>query len=122
MAIMQDAELRIVQYVAPLISEKDPKKAIQKYIELPFIIQEEEYDYWRLQFKLKWNKEYFNPEKMKPVTDKLTDCFQELGYENPAEEASLLNCIIDAISINILRKGIESQQALPSLLLKKYKL
>ena len=119
-ALMEDAEARIGKLLAPVIFESDPKKAIRKIILLPFSIDQAEYDFWRLQFILKWQKEYNNPQKMKPLVDKLSWAFSELKYEEPEEEAKLLNMLIDTISSGILRDGLESQLPLKSFLLKKY--
>lgn len=119
-AIMEDVESRIAQLLAPIIFEKDPKKVIRKIIILPFSIDRSEYDYWKLQFKLKWEQEYNNPNKMKPLIDKLTWAFAELGRKEPEKEAVLLNQIIDSISIGILRDGLESQLSFKDFLLDKY--
>jgi hypothetical protein len=57
---------------------------IAKTISLPFmVIDQREQDFWKLQFILKWQPEYNNPKKMKPLLDKLTLAFTELGYREP---------------------------------------
>ena len=119
-ALIEDAEARIGELFAPFIFETGPKKAIRKIIELPFNIDPSEYDFWKLQFKIKWEEEYNNPNKMKPLIDKLAWAFSELGYEAPEEEAVLLNQIMDSISISILRDGVEPPASFRSFLLKKY--
>ena len=95
---------------------------IRKTIDLPFSIEPSEYDYWRLQFKLKWEKEYHHPQKMKPLVDKLAWAFQKLGFKQPENEAKLLSMILDIISIGILREGKESQIDMQFFLKEKYKL
>lgn len=119
-AIMEDAERRINETFAHVIFESNPKKVIQKTIELPFAIDQSEYDFWKLQFKLKWEPGYYNPNKMKPLVDKLTWAFAALGFESPENEALLLTQILDTISIGILRDGIEQQLPLKSFILSKY--
>ncbi|MCB9297299.1 MAG: TetR/AcrR family transcriptional regulator [Lewinellaceae bacterium] len=119
-AIMEDVEARISQLLAPVIFEEEPKKVIRRIIEMPFGIDPSEYDYWRLQFKLKWEQEYNNPNKMKPLIDKLAWAFTELGYKEPEKEAVLLNQIIDSISTEILRDGKDAQESFQSFLLEKY--
>ncbi|MCB0706773.1 MAG: TetR/AcrR family transcriptional regulator [Saprospiraceae bacterium] len=120
-AIMEDAELRVNQVFAPVLFETDPIKTISKIIETPFNIREEEYNYWRLQFKLKWETEYYNPQKMKPIIDKLQWAFSELGYKDPQNEAELLSQIVESVSVNILREGLKSQLKFKSFLQQKYK-
>lgn len=119
-ALLADAEQKLSQVFAPIIFESDPKKVIRKTIELPFTIDKADYDYWKLQFKLKWEAAYNKPEKMKPFIDKLTWAFTKLEYEEPANEAILLQQTLDAISISILRDGSD-QLSLKSLLFAKYK-
>ncbi len=123
-AIVESAQLRLSEISAHILFESDPKQVIHKTIELPFNIaanNKMEIDFWKLQFKLKWEVEYNNPNKMKPVIDKLTWAFSELNYEEPEKEAILLNQIIDAISIGILRDGNEPQEPFKLFLLNKYK-
>ena len=84
-------------------------------------MQEDEYDFWKLQFKLKWEVEYNKPEKMKPVLDKITWAFTELGYEFPAREAKLLNTILEGVSLSVLRDGFERQADNIDYLKMKYK-
>lgn len=121
-AIIQDTEERVVQLFEPILAEKDAESVIRKYIELPFQIPSDNYNYWRLQFKLKWEVEYNNPKKMQPMIKRLTACFKTLEYEQAKIEAELLVTIVDAIAINILQVGIKSQKPLKVLLLKKYKI
>lgn len=121
-AIMEDVETRIGQLFAPIIAQTDPKEVIRSIIVLPFEIDESEYDYWKLQFILKWAQEYNHPNKMKPLFDKLTWAFRQLGYGQPEKEAFLLNLIIDAISTGILRDGKHTQEPMQEFLLEKYRL
>ena len=89
---------------------------------MPFDVKEEEADYWRLQYKLKWNKEYNNPDKMKPLLDKLSWAFSELGYQDPEQEAVLLQHLLEAITISVLRDETTPARTYQSFLLDKYKL
>ena len=71
---------------------------------------------------MKWEQEYYNPEKMKPLVDKLAWAFKELNYEQPNLEAKLLEQTIESISTGILRDGKEIQMPFKNFLLAKYKL
>ena len=119
-AIMKDAEEKMMVHIAPVIFETKPQEVIRKFISMPFDVDEAEFDYWRLQFKLKWETEYNNPDKMKPLLDKLEWAFTALGYENPAAEAQMLSQLMDSIAITALRDGVKSDQAFRDFLLKKY--
>ena len=120
-AITIDTEARINLLFTAILGEEHPNEAIKKFIELPFSIKKSEYHYWRLQYKLKWEKEFRNPNKMKPLENKLTACFKTLNFDQPKSEAILLINIIDAIAIKILQQGMTGQRAIKKLLLKKYK-
>ena len=121
-AIMEDTEVKINQGFAPVLFETDPLKTIEKLIKAPFHIDKSEYSFWRLQFKLKWEKEFHNPNKMKPLVDKLIWAFTELGYKKPEMEAGVLIKIINYTSIEILREGPESQKKYETFLIQKYKI
>ncbi len=120
-AIMQEAEDRLRDVLADILCEKDPRGVIRKTIELPFNIRSEEYDYWRLQYKLKWDKDYYNPDKMKPLIEKLKEAFALLGFEESEQEARLLSHVLEAVSIELLRGNMKDPQQFKSFLLEKYK-
>ena len=63
--IMEQAENRIQEIFHSILLSIDPTAVIRDTINLVFTVDQEEYDFWRLQYKLKWQKEYYNPEKMK---------------------------------------------------------
>ena len=121
-AIIMEAEMRSVEIFEPIIDAKKPKLAIQNAIEFPFSIPEQDFDFWKLQFKLKWQKEYNHPEKMKPITDKLTQAFSELNYQSPEYEASLLIHILIAVSTDILKGNLKHPKKYKAFLLNKYQI
>jgi AcrR family transcriptional regulator len=118
-ALVADAEKRLNEVFAHVVFETDPRQVIRKAIQLPFSVDKADYDYWKLQFKLKWEPEYNNPNKVKPLIDRLTWAFGELGAEGPEHEAVILQQLLDAISVAILRDGLD-QRHLESFLLIKY--
>lgn len=121
-AIVEQARERTITLFAPIILQADPSKAIQMAISLPFEITEEEYPFWRLQFKLKWELDQESDNKMEPLTNKLGWAFAQLKYKSPKKEAEVLVHIIEGISTAILREGREAQKPLKQFLIKKYKL
>lgn len=121
-ALMTEAENRLGELLGPILFESDPRKVLAKAIEMPFIaVEEREFNFWRLQFMLKWQQEYNNPDKMKPFIDKLTSVFAELNYEDPESEAMLFNLIVEVISTEILKGNLDQSSSLKSFLKKKYK-
>ncbi len=119
-ALVQQAIARISVILIPILNEKNPKEVIQKTVELPFNIDKSEYPFWKLQFKLKWENDYESNEKMQPLLDHLAWAFTTLGYPEPEKEATILNHIIESISIGILRDGVHSQESLKTFLIEKY--
>lgn len=119
-AIMRLAAEKTAVLFKPIISENDPQRVLEKTIVMPFTVQESAYNFWKLQFKLKWEIEYSSAEKMKPLIDKLCWAFAQLNYTEPQAEAEVLNHIIENISGGILIDGLESQSGLKDFLLKKY--
>lgn len=118
--IMEEAERKIAEIFANILLGKDPKSAIRDTINLVFEVDESEHDFWRLQYKLKWEQEFFNPAKMQPVLNKLSWAFAQLDYPFPELEADLLVKIIDAVAIAILQDSPQSQELIKSFLIKKY--
>lgn len=119
-AIIANGEKKVNEVFTPMLFETDPAKAIEMALRLPFSIPPSEYNYWKLLFKLKWEAGHHNPQKMKPLIDKFTWAFSELGVKQPALEAELLTKMMDTLSISILREGLESQLPLRDFLLSKY--
>ncbi len=120
-AIVKGAECRTGEFFAPILEEMEPLEVIKQLIILPFMaIHEDSYSYWKLQFKLKWQEEYNKPNNFKPLLDKLTWAFNELGYKEPAMEAEILMKVLDGIAISILREGLEGQLKFKAFLLEKY--
>lgn len=121
-AIMQEAKRRLGQVMAMMLFEDDPKEVLRHMIALPFAMPKEEYDFWKLQFKLKWQAEYNQPDKIKPVLEKLEWAFNALGYDNPRYEAIWLNLIMEGIAVAILRDGVVPDDDLKNFIYNKYQL
>ena len=122
-SIAEDAKLRIGQLMGPLLMETDAKKVIELAIKLPFTLTEnnENKDFWKLQFKLKWEIENFSENKMQPLIDKIQWAFAELNYEHPEMESLQLLYITEAIAGAILKGTIENENEFERYLINKYK-
>lgn len=123
-AIMDQADQRLAFLWHPVFMEENPAEVIRKVIALPFNEQltKEEHEYWRLLFMLKWDPEFYNPDKIKPLIMKMTTAFSQLGYDHPEDEAVLLGQIIDAVAVERLRNGLQSQEPYRLFLIEKYNL
>jgi len=81
------------------------EKLIEEAIDMIFKIKEEEYDFWRLIFKLKWDENFYRPEEVRPFIDRIAWALKKLGWSNPKMEAELFYQTIESTSISILRDG-----------------
>lgn len=121
-AVQGVGEERIKTLYADIVMESDPKKVIKKTIELPFNVKEEEYEFWKLQFKLKWEFEGYDKMKLEPVKRALTHALKKLNYQQPELEAETLLHTIDGVASALLKGILENKDALKNYLLAKYDL
>jgi len=105
-AILDEGESRVKELFFEVVMEPDPKEVIRKSITLVTKVDVADYNFWKLQFKLKWELEISGEKKMEPLKMALANAFQKLGYESPQLEAQLIILYIDGISSLVL-KGSE---------------
>lgn len=120
-AILEEGKERIKNLFADIVLEADPRKVIRKTLELPFTVKEKEYDFWKLQFKLKWELEDFYEDKTEPLKRTLIHAFEKLEYEKPVLESEFLIHYIDGISAAILKNTLKNREEFKQYILKKYK-
>ncbi|WP_299246608.1 TetR/AcrR family transcriptional regulator [uncultured Aquimarina sp.] len=121
-AILQQGEARIKELFIPILTSEDPKEVIRLTLEMPFSVTESEFEFWKLQFKLKWELEYNNPEKMQPLQQALMIAFQKLGYEIPELEAEFIIIFLEGISTAIIKDNMSDKLKFKDFLIQKYKL
>jgi len=121
-AILNEGENRFRSLFADIVLETDPKEVIRKTITITNKIDKAEYNFWKLQFKLKWELEIDVDKKMEPLKMALTNAFNKLNYEFPEKEAQLLLLFIDGLSTTILKGSELDPKKMTDFLLEKYKL
>jgi len=104
-SILGDVEAKVGEVFGPVIMEENPEKCVRMFINTIFEIEEADYNFWRLSFKLKWDQEFYNPKEMDPILKKVAAALKKLGYDNPKTEAEMLYQNIESIAIGILRDG-----------------
>ncbi|WP_020537774.1 TetR/AcrR family transcriptional regulator [Lewinella cohaerens] len=119
-ALLKEGEERVAVLALPIVAEENPQEVLRKYIELPFNMPQEAYNFWRLIFQLKWNINYDHKKKLKPIRDKLIAVFTGLGKSNPPLETEMLMQLIDSASIGLLQGTLNEPMAYRDFLLKKY--
>lgn len=121
-AILQQGADKMKVLVEDIISEKDPKLLIRKSLNMVNTINKDDFDFWKLQFKLKWELELTGEEKIEPLKSALIGAFEKLGYENAKHEAEFILLINEGLASQVL-KGISiDTTALTQLALSKYRL
>lgn len=121
-AILDEGENRIKVLFVDIVMETDPKTVIRKAIEMPVKVNKSDFDFWKLQFKLKWELEVNGDEKMEPLKMALSNAFSKLNYESPELEAQLIILFIDGMASSMLKGSSLNINDMIQLLLKKYEL
>ena len=121
-AILIEGERRLKALFVDIVMETDPKEVIRKTIEMTGKIDKSDYDFWKLQYKLKWELEVSGDEKMKPLFMALTNAFVKLNYESPSLEARLLLLFIDGLGSAVLKGSDINAEEMIRFLVQKYNL
>ena len=120
--IIAQGEERFHKLYTPILQETDPAECIRKFIEIPFSVPETEYDFWKLQFIIKWEIGYDSFKKMEPVKQVLITAFEQLSYQQPALESLFLIHYMDGFISALAKETITDKQDIKLFLLKKYNL
>ncbi len=121
-ATLDEGERRFKVLFVDIVMENDPKEVIHKTIGMTSSIDKSDYNFWKLQFKLKWELEISGDEKMQPLKMALTNAFDKLNYESPEQEAQLLILFTDALGSAVLKGSELNVNEMTQFLLKKYSL
>lgn len=119
-AIFSDVEEKVKDVFVEMLNATEPQEVISSFVDAIYSIKEEDYPYWRLSFKLKWERQYYNKEAKKVFVGKLKKALKQMEYENASIEAELLYNTIEAIGMAILREGKKSQLRMKRHLKSKY--
>lgn len=120
--VLAQGEERVKILYADIILESNPKELIRKALEMPFNNPKEDYDFWRLQFKLKWELNVNSLDKMKPLQVALKNAFEQLDYNDPDMEAEYIIHFMDGLAGAMLRGTLSNEEQMKNFLLKKYNL
>lgn len=123
-AIIQMGEEQAKALFAGVLTQTDPKKVIRNYINIILETSQdsEAIDFWKLQFKIKWELEMYGEHKMEAVSAALVNAFTQLRYIHPKEEANLLLTLMDGLVTRfILQKNFDLEGTI-NFLKQKYSL
>ena len=98
-----------------------PEQRIQAVMEMPFLINESDFPYWKLVFSLRWQNSELISEYMLILKEMLEDALKELKYTDAVSEADLIMAYFDGfISTVVLRNDQDLSSRLLHTLKKKY--
>jgi len=99
-AIIKEGEERARLLFSDIVFETDPKKVILKTLETlsPAKIAQSELDFWKLQYKIKWELERYGEHKMEALHLALISAFTKLGYKEPELESLQLQLTLDGLA------------------------
>lgn len=120
--ILKEGQQKIDQLYANVIDETEPKSVIKKFLQIPFLVPQSEYNFWKLLFALKWELDIDSSEKLKPVIRILTEAFKQLSYKDPDLEAEFLVHYLDGFTSAIVKGNSVPENNLNSFLQRKYNL
>ncbi len=121
-AIIQEGEERAKLLFADVVMATDPQKVISNLLELinTNTAKKEDADFWKLQFKIKWELEMYGKHKLEPIENALTSAFEKLGYSSPRKEAELLTIIMDGVATRYFLEESFDPTPMLDFLKKKY--
>ena len=99
-AIIKEGEDMAKSTFADIVFEPTPQEVIRKTLELSRDIAKNKKlaDFWKLQYKIKWEVEHYGEQKMEPLKLALANAFSKLGYKSPELEARLLLVNMDGLA------------------------
>ncbi len=122
-AILLEGEERIKVLFSDIVFEPEPKEVIRKTLEVfsPALMRVEELEFWKLQYKIKWELEQYGEHKMEPLQLALVNAFAKLGYKDPDMEAMRLMIELDGMATRYFLMEKFNYEPLLEFLKKQYK-
>lgn len=123
-AIVQLGEDKAKELFADILNEPDPKEVLRKYMDIGINISKhkETVDFWKLQFKIKWELEMYGEHKTQAIQDAIIGAFERLRFNHPEEEANLLLTLMDGIATRFMLQENYDLEGTIEFLKKKYKI
>jgi AcrR family transcriptional regulator len=108
-------------HITEIRSIEKPEQRIQAVMEMPFLINESDFPYWKLVFSLRWQNSELISEYMLILKEILEEALKELKYTDAVSEADLIMAYFDGfISTVVLRNDQDLSSRLLHTLKKKY--
>jgi AcrR family transcriptional regulator len=120
-AILNEGEEKAKELFEDIVMEQNAREVVAKTLDLPYKVMSnpETANFWKLQYKLKWELEVYGEQKMEPLKHVLVNALLELDFENTEEEADLILTFIDGLAMRFyLQEGFDVEKVLNHLKMK----
>jgi len=121
-AILEEGKEKAQILFSEIIEELDPKEQIRKILTLPFKIDPEDYEMWRLIYALKWQTQQYQATKMEPLKHSLAKAFSRLKYANPYAEAEIILMVMNGAATALIFHEPDNKKEILEALVDKYNL
>jgi len=118
--VLNEGKQRVNGLLLPIINEEEPKEVIKKTLQLLFVIEDDDWKYWKLLLKLKWELGYQSITIFEPLKPKLIKAFTKLRYRNPLYETKFLLQHLNGLIASLITETIDDKQRTKEFLLQKY--
>lgn len=121
-AILEHAHESGKHMMADIVMTSDPAVLVEKMLELPFNIDEEQHEMWRLIYALKWQTDQYDSASQEPLKLALRNAFEKLGYADPDAEVEIILMFMDGAATSFLLHPPTNKTEILKALKSKYKL
>ncbi len=114
-AIVREGEERAKHLFADIVLETDPKEVLRKTFNMGEKLNKspETANFWKLQYKIKWELEDYMGHKLEPLERALESAFSKLNYPNPELEARFVLTTMDGFATRFyLDKGFDLESGM----------
>ena len=119
-AVLELGQNKIRDLHHSIIALTDPVEVVRKVLDIPFEVPPENYEFWRMTFKLKWEIKTYPTDYMQPLRDALESAFKQLDYTHPGDEAELVMLQIEGIAGAMVRGVLDDPKRMRDLLRRRY--
>jgi AcrR family transcriptional regulator len=102
-AILKEGEVKSRALFSDIVFATEPKEVLRSILSMMegYSRNKEDFEFWKLQYKLKWETEQYNAHKMEPLKLALVNAFEKLGYDNPQGETQSLMLMMDGLATRL---------------------
>lgn len=96
--LIKKGYVKAVKFTNVFLSSQSPEEFLSKFIELPLHLVQNQFDFWRMQYKispLNPIAQQYHANFMNPSRNQLIESFKSMNYPNAKTESELVLLLID---------------------------